>query len=56
MLLLTPPQIIVFDLEYGQPAASTQLSASRPALEGLLTSYGHAAAGKELQVKGRGWE
>ena len=39
-------QIIVFDLEFGQPAASTSLPASRPPFEGLLGSFGHAAAGK----------
>lgn len=36
------PQVIVFDLEYGQPAASTPVPASRAPLEDLLGCYGHA--------------
>ena len=36
------PQIIVFDLEYGQPAASTPLPGSRVSLDYLLACYGHA--------------
>ena len=35
-------QVIVFDLEYGQPAASSPLPASRPPLDALLGCYGHA--------------
>ena len=40
--LLVPLQLIVFDLEYGQPAASSPLPASRAPLEDLLGCYGHA--------------
>lgn len=32
----------MFDLEYGQPAASSPLPASRPPLDALLGCYGHA--------------
>lgn len=35
-------QLIVFDLEYGQPAASSPLPASRAPLDDLLGCYGHA--------------
>lgn len=41
-LLLLLVQLIVFDLEYGQPAASSPLPASRPPLDDLLGCYGHA--------------
>jgi hypothetical protein len=37
-------QIIVFDLEYGQPAAATSLPASRAPLDDLLGCYGHAGS------------
>ena len=42
LILSSSLQIIVFDLEYGQPAASTPLGASRPPLDNLLGCYGHA--------------
>ena len=42
----TLSQIIVFDLELGQPAASTQLPPSRSPFDELLGCYGHASAGK----------
>ena len=45
-------QVVVFDLEYGQPAASTTLPASRPAFKELLGCYGHAAVGKGLAEAG----
>ena len=45
-------QVVVFDLEYGQPAASTTLPASRPAFKELLGCYGHAAVGKGLDEAG----
>jgi hypothetical protein len=45
-------QVVVFDLEYGQPAASTTLPASRPAFRELLGCFGHAAAGKGLAEAG----
>ena len=38
-------QVVVFDLEFGQPAGSTPLPASRPAFSGVLGCYGHAAVG-----------
>lgn len=47
-----PLQIIAFDLEFGQPAASTPVPSSRPPLDSLLGSFGHAAAGKSLEVGG----
>lgn len=47
-----PLQIIAFDLEFGQPAASTPVPSSRPPLDRLLGSFGHAAAGKTLEVGG----
>ena len=36
-------QVVVFDLEFGQPAAGTPLPASRPAFDKVLGCYGHAA-------------
>ena len=47
-----PPQVVVFDLEYGQPAASTSLPASRPAFRDFLGCYGHADIGKGLAESG----
>ena len=38
-------QVVVFDLEFGQPAGSTPLPGSRPAFSGILGCYGHAAVG-----------
>ncbi|KAL4425017.1 hypothetical protein ABPG77_001795 [Micractinium sp. CCAP 211/92] len=52
LFLLLQREIIVFDLEYGQPAASTPVPASRAPLEDLLGCYGHAAAGKLLRDGG----
>ena len=45
-------QLVVFDLEFGQPAASTSLPTSRPAFRGMLGCFGHAAAGVEPQEGG----
>ncbi len=42
----------MFDLEYGQPAASTSLPASRPAFRDFLGCYGHADIGKGLAESG----
>ncbi|KAI3424707.1 hypothetical protein D9Q98_008096 [Chlorella vulgaris] len=52
LFLLLQREIIVFDLEYGQPAASTQLAGSRAPLEDLLGCFGHAAAGKSMYEGG----
>ena len=38
-------QLALFDLELQQPAASTKLSASRPAFRSILGSCGHEGAG-----------
>ena len=43
---------MVFDLEYGQPAASTTLPTSRPAFRDLLGCFGHADAGKSVLESG----
>ena len=45
-------QVVVFDLEYGQPAASTTLPSSRPAFRDLLGCFGHADAGKQVLESG----
>ena len=45
-------QVVVFDLEYGQPAASTTLPTSRPAFRNLLGCFGHADAGKRVLESG----
>ena len=42
----------MFDLEYGQPAASTTLPTSRPAFRDLLGCFGHADAGKSVLESG----
>ena len=47
-----PDQVVVFDLEYGQPAASTTLPTSRPAFRDLLGCFGHADAGKRVLESG----
>ncbi|KAL4422261.1 hypothetical protein ABPG75_008458 [Micractinium tetrahymenae] len=52
LFLLLQREIIMFDLKYGQPAASTPVPASRAPLEDLLGCYGHAAAGKSLRDGG----
>lgn len=44
--------MVVFDLEYGQPAASTSLPSSRPAFRDFLGCYGHADIGKGLAESG----
>lgn len=41
-------QLIVFDLEYGQPAASSPLPASRAPLDDVLGCYGHAGGEASL--------
>lgn len=43
---------MVFDLEYGQPAASTTLPTSRPAFRDVLGCFGHAGVGKGLAESG----
>jgi hypothetical protein len=45
-------QIIVFDVEFGQPAASSKLPPSRPAMRDIVGNFGHASAGKALTVGG----
>ena len=42
----------MFDLEYGQPAASTTLPTSRPAFRDVLGCFGHADVGKGLSESG----
>lgn len=54
---LKPPsfmvhQVIVFDLEFGQPAASTTLPKSRPAFRNVLGAFGHRGAGQGLHDGG----
>ena len=49
---LFPEQVVVFDLEYGQPAASTTLPTLRPAFRDLLGCFGHADAGKRVLESG----
>ena len=51
-IALCPDQVVVFDLEYGQPAASTTLPTSRPAFRDLLGCFGHADAGKRVLESG----
>ena len=51
-IALCPKQVVVFDLEYGQPAASTTLPTSRPAFRDLLGCFGHADAGKRVLESG----
>lgn len=45
-------QVVVFDLEYGQPAASTTLPTSRPAFRDFLGCFGHADVGKGVSESG----
>jgi hypothetical protein len=45
-------QVVVFDLEYGQPAASTTLPTARPAFRDFLGCFGHADVGKGLTESG----
>lgn len=47
-----PRQVIVFDLEFGQPAASTPLPKSRPAFRDVLGCFGLRAAGRGLHDGG----
>ncbi|BDA45713.1 probable WD repeat-containing protein 11 at C-terminar half [Coccomyxa sp. Obi] len=44
--------VVVFDLEYGQPAASTTLPTSRPPFRDVLGCFGHADVGKGLAESG----
>ena len=46
LLLVLQRELILFDLEYGQPASSTSLSKSMPAFDSVLGSYGHGVGGK----------
>eukprot|EP00884_Botryococcus_braunii_P018245 jgi/Botrbrau1/5103/Bobra.0128s0014.1 len=52
LYVLLPREIIVFDLEFGQPAASTTLGASRSPFKSILGSYGHGNAGRGLHGGG----
>ena len=47
-----PLQVLVFDLEYGQPAASSALGSSRPAFKDILGCFGHEAVGKDVSQPG----
>ena len=40
-------QVVVFDLEFGQPAASSSLPSSRPPFRDVLGCFGHQAIGKD---------
>ncbi len=43
---------MVFDLEFGQPAASSSLPASRPPFRDILGCFGHQAIGKDVTQGG----
>ena len=45
-------QVVVFDLEFGQPAASSSLPASRPPFRDILGCFGHQAIGKDVTEGG----
>ena len=45
-------QVVVFDLEFGQPAASTSLPSSRPPFRDVLGCFGHQAVGKDVSLGG----
>jgi hypothetical protein len=45
LLLLLQRELIAFDLEYGQPVASTSLPSGLPAFDSVLGSFGHSIAG-----------
>lgn len=47
-----PLQVVVFDLEFGQPAASTSLPSSRPPFRNILGCFGHQAVGKDVSLGG----
>lgn len=47
-----PLQVVVFDLEFGQPAASTSLPSSRPPFCDVLGCFGHQAVGKDVSLGG----
>lgn len=42
----------MFDLEFGQPAASSSLPASRPPFRDILGCFGHQAIGKDITQGG----
>ncbi|KAK9845287.1 hypothetical protein WJX81_002462 [Elliptochloris bilobata] len=52
LFVLMPREVIVFDLEFGQPAASTPLPKSRPAFRDVLGCFGHRTAGRGLHDGG----
>ena len=45
-------QVVVFDLEFGQPAASSSLPASRPPFRDILGCFGHQAIAKDVTQGG----
>lgn len=45
-------QVVVFDLEFGQPAASSSLPASRPPFRDILGCFGHQAIGRDVTEGG----
>jgi len=45
LLLVLQRELIAFDLEYGQPVATTSLPSRLPALDSVLGSFGHSVAG-----------
>jgi len=45
LLLILQRELIAFDLEYGQPVATTSLPSRLPAFDAVIGSYGHSVAG-----------
>ena len=41
-------QVVVFDLEFGQPAASSSLNSNRAPFRDILGCFGHQAIGKDV--------
>ncbi|KAL3161421.1 hypothetical protein ABBQ32_010311 [Trebouxia sp. C0010 RCD-2024] len=52
LYVLLPREVVVFDLEFGQPAASSSLPASRPPFRDILGCFGHQAIGKDVTEGG----
>ncbi|KAA6419923.1 MAG: hypothetical protein FRX49_10113 [Trebouxia sp. A1-2] len=52
LYVLLPREVVVFDLEFGQPAASSSLPGSRPPFRDILGCFGHQAIGKDVTQGG----
>ncbi|KAK9829709.1 hypothetical protein WJX72_007460 [[Myrmecia] bisecta] len=52
LYVMLPREVVVFDLEFGQPAASTTLQSARPAFRDILGCFGHTDVGRGVAEGG----